>query len=314
MRYFLYVLLAFLVFGVIPTLILSYILFSVLLTRRKKDKWSREPSMPNDEEYVRLFEQAKQWRDANAAFRRDLEMTNDGLNQFAEYYDFGSDKAAIIIPGRMEACTYSCHYGEPYRRAGYNVLTIDVRSHGRSEGKVNTLGYKEYRDILAWARLLESECGIKTVVLHGVCIGASTALYAASADDCPDCIAGVVADGMYRCFYDSCKKHMQKDHRPIFPYLLEVMLYIRLTSGRSAVFDGPKKRIELMHRPILFIHSREDIFSVPEGTYEMFERCPSEHKQFAWFEHGGHSRVRINNPERYDEVISDYLASLPSRD
>ena len=293
----------------LPTMVISFIIYHTLLVRNKKEKWARSASMPEDEEYVRLYQQAAAWGKQYAACKRDVAIENDGLHLAGEYFDFGGENAVIIIPGRMESCRYSYHYSEPYRKAGWNILAIDTRAHGDSDGKINSLGYKEYRDILAWARLLHEELGNKLVVLHGICIGSSTALFAATAADCPDYVAGLTVDGMYTRFYDSCKQHMILDHRPLFPFLWETMLYIRLVSGADVIWDGPYKRIRKLKKPILFIHSREDQFSLPAKAQTMFDQCPARQKTLAWFPHGGHSRVRINNPELYDQTVCKFLAS-----
>ena len=306
----LWIIIGLLAFGVLSTMFVSFFIYRALLLRTSKDTWGRNPSMPDDEEYVRLYKQADEWGALHKNRMKEVHIKNDGLNLFGEYFDFGGTSAVIIIPGRMEACTYSYHYAEPYRQAGMNVLAIDTRAHGRSDGRINSLGYKEYRDVIAWARYLHDELGVKKIVLHGICIGASCALFTATSVACPDYVAAIVGDGMYQCFYDSCKNHMLKDHRPIFPFLMETMLYTRLISGANAVTDGPKKRIHSMRKPILFIHSREDIFSTPEKVKELYERCPSDNKSIVWFDHGGHSRVRVNNVEKYDKTVVDFVTSL----
>lgn len=310
MDIFLYILLGIFVVGVLPVLVISYLIYRQILLRLDKDIWARDPSMPDDEEYVRLYQNATEWGRKYASFKRDVDIKNDGLHLFGEYFDFGGEDAVIIIPGRMEACTYSYHYAEPYRASGVNVLCIDTRAHGKSEGKVNSLGYKEYRDVIAWARFLHDTLGVKRVLLHGICIGASCALFTATAKNCPDYVAGITVDGMYQCFYDSCKNHMKKDHRPTFPFIYGIMFYILLFSGANAIGDGPKKRIYKMRRPILFIHSREDLFSTPDKAQQLFDRCPAEKKTLRWFEHGGHSRVRINNIDTYDEAVRTFVETL----
>ena len=273
----LYIFLGLLAAILLPVALISFIIFRELVVRKKKSIWGRQPSMPSDKEYCRLYDDAMRWGKLHEGEKQDVEIVNDGYRLYAEYYDFGGKNAVIILPGRMEACTYSYHYAEPYSSSGWNVLAIDGRAHGRSDGRLNYLGYKEYRDVIAWAKFLRERFGNEKVVLHGICIGSSTALYAAASKDCPDNIAGIVTDGMFQCFYDSCKRHMEIDKRPIFPFLDGVMLWIRLVCGVDAKNDGPKKRISDMHRPILFLHSREDLFSTPEKAQELFDKCPSEH-------------------------------------
>ena len=295
--------------GILMTFLVSFIIYKTLLTRDKDEKWGRSASMSDDEKYNRLFAQAEEWYNTYAPYRKTVDITNDGLHLWGEYFDFGGDKAVIVIPGRMEACVYSCHYSEPYRAAGWNVLVIDSRAHGRSDGRVSSVGYKEYRDLLAWAKLLKEEFGIKKVILHGICIGSSTAVFAATDREQPELIDGMVADGMYYRFYESFKLHMVHQKRPHFPFLIETMLFIRLISGADVIFDGPGKRIVNMKKPILFIHSREDLFSLPERAQQLFDLCPSAQKHLVWFPEGEHSKLRIQDAEAYDRAVCEFLAA-----
>ena len=293
--------------GIIFTFIVAWIIYKTLLLRTEPEKWGRAMSMPEDKDYARLYEQAEAWRNEHEDVRKDVEVMSGKLHLCGEYYDFGCDRAVIILSGRMESCIYGCHYAEPYRKSGYNVLTIDGRAHGLSDGKVNSLGYREYRDIIEWAKMLHDREGNRSIILHGICIGSSTAVFTVTSPDCPDYIRGIVADGMYQRFLDSFRNHMIEKHRPQFPFMWETMLWIRLISGADVVFDGPYRRIRKMSRPVLFLHSREDPFSTPEKVQQLYDSCPSE-KKIVWFEHGGHSRLRFTDPDLYDRAIIDYLA------
>jgi len=299
-----------LLFLLLSTVVVSVGIYTVLLTRLRPKKWGRGPSMPGDQEYDELYRQAEAWRDEHLSAMREVNVENDGLQLYGEYFDFGHDKAVIIIPGRMEACHYSCHYGEPYRKAGYNVLTVDGRAHGRSEGKINSLGYMEYRDILAWAKMLNEKENIRDIVLHGVCIGSSTAVFCAAAPECPEYVRGIVVDGLYQRFYDSCRNHMIHDGRPLYPFMAELTVLIRLFSGADVVHDGPKWRIKDVRRPILFLHSRTDKFSTPDKAQELYDLCPSENKTICWFEDAWHSRVRLKYTDRYDQAVTGFLNKL----
>ena len=296
---------------VLPPFVLSFILYSVLLVRTKPEKWGWEVSLPDDPEYVAMYEEGLAWGEKYLGFRRDVTTESCGLKLAAQYFDFGFDRAVIIIPGRMESCQYCYYFSEPYRAAGYNVLAIDNRAHGHSEGKVSTLGYREYRDLLAWGKLLHDELGAREVYLHGVCIGASAALFALTSPDCPDYFSGMTSDGMYVTFSESFRFHMTEKNRPIFPLFPLTMMWIRIVSGADVVHDGPIYRIGNMKKPILMIQSREDIYSLPERAQELYDACGSETKKLVYFDHGAHSRVRCNAQELYDKTIRDFLAALP---
>ena len=291
--------------GLILTMILSYVVYVKVLRRTSPEKWSRTCSIPDDPEIAALYEQALQWGATYSGQTEEVSIQNDGFKLCGQFVDFGADKTVIIIAGRTEACQYSYYFAEPYRKLGYNVLVIDNRSHGLSEGKVASLGFREYRDILAWGRYLHEVRGSRKVLVHGICIGSSTGLFALTCPDCPDYFEGLTADGMYPVFFESFKNHMIEDKRPLFPVLWQVMLYIRIFSGANVVTDGPIKRMHLMKKPILFLHGREDIYSLPEKAEKLYELCPSK-KKLVWFPTGGHSRLRINHPQQYDQAIIDF--------
>ncbi len=286
--------------------IIAYIVYRITLVRTSPDKWSRECSIKDDDEQVAMYKEAEFWLTPYLDKKGDVDIVNEGLHLFGEYIDFGFDKAVIIIAGRTEGCKYSYYFAEPYRRAGYNILVIDNRSHGLSDGKYNSLGLKEYSDIIAWGKFLHERKSINKIVLHGICIGSATALYALISEKCPNYIVGMVADGMYVDFKETTKNHIIEQKRQVYPCLNLFMWFFKLFTKEDAVKNGPIKVISKLKKPILFIYSKEDIYSLPEKGQLLYDTCTSK-KKLVWFDRGGHSRVRINNQEKYDNTIIEYL-------
>ena len=293
-----------------PSMVMSSVLYIVLLVRKSPEKWRREPSLPEDEEYVRLFNDGKAWFDRYADCRKAVHVHSEGLKLAGEYFDFGADRAVLLLPGRMESCVYSCHYAEGWRQAGWNVLVVDNRAHGESEGRINCVGQREWRDVLAWAHLLHDELGNAKVALHGICSGSSAMVFAVTEAACPDWIAGVAVDGIFKSFYSSTRNHMVHQKRPIFPFLYGIMAWVMICSRVDPVWNGPYRRLPKLTKPILFLHSREDVYSPPADTQRMYDSCPSEKKRIVWFDKGDHSRVRINNPEQYDQAVMAFAESI----
>ncbi|MBQ9387754.1 MAG: hypothetical protein IJU01_03725 [Lachnospiraceae bacterium] len=305
-------LLAVFLFFILPTFIMAWVLYSILLRRTKPEKFGRECSFPEDEEYVRMYNIGLEWGEKYAGYKKPVEIVSEGLRLVGEFFDFGGDSAVLIIAGRTESLLYSYYFADPFRQAGRNILVIDNRAHGLSEGKVSSLGQREYMDLLRWCALLHDVLGQKRVFLHGVCIGASAALFALTSEGCPDYIEGMSAEGMYYSFYRSFDNHMKADRpdKMRFPIMQEVMLYIRLFSGANVVTDGPFKRIGLMKKPILFLYSKEDVYSTSDQAEYLYSHCTAPGKKLVWFDRGAHSRIRINDTEGYDRTLKDFLADL----
>lgn len=294
---------------VIMFIVVPSIVTTKVFVRVSKKKWHYNVQEPNDAEQVQLYSEATAWAERYESHRRSVGVQSDGFNLYGEYYDFGFDKAVLIIAGRTEACRYSCYFADGYRRAGYNVLTIDNRSHGNSDGVVNTLGIREYRDILCWIRLLHDDLQNKSVVCHGICIGSATALYALVNPQCPEYVRGMVADGMYVHFGESFRNHLIERNKPIFPCYQVCMALVGLVAGRNPRKFGPQNVIHQLKKPILFLHGREDIYSVPEKAEYLYGRC-SAPKKLVWFDKGRHSFLRYHAKEKYDQTIVDFLGEM----
>ena len=315
MHWYHWVLIGVMGFVVIPWVlslfIAPYIVFTMLLRRTSKEKWARGPAKYLDEIGMKIYESGMAWSRENAQYKRDVHIVNQGLNLYGEYYDFGSDKCVIILPGRREGLFGSYDFAIPYAKSGWNVLMIDPRAHGISDGEFNTVGNVEYSDNMAWANFLATECGIRSVVLHGVCIGSAGGLLAAIHEDCPKVICGLVTDGMFETFAKSTHYHMRKYHVPSIPGMDVWMIdwWMRHFTGYS-MRRGPIHLIDQLQLPLLMLNSREDLFSTPDQAQRLYDKAGSARKRLVWFEKGYHSQLRYNDPQLYDTSIHDFLESL----
>lgn len=287
------------------TFIISCIIYTKLFVRTSKDKWSRSVSWP-DEELSRMFKTGEEWGAKYESNRRRVEIDSCGFHLVGEYFDFGFKKAVIIIPGRSESGTYSYYFAEPYRKSGYNVLAIDNRCHGLSEGKYNTLGLKEYKDILNWGKFLNEQCGVNSIHMHGICIGSATAIHALVQKDCPSYFTGLTAEGTYTTFKEIFDNQLKKRHKPTFPHTFEVLGMISLRAGKSLKRNSPIREIDKVKVPVLFLYSKQDSFAKPEKSMELFNKVTAT-KRLEWFDKGEHSHIRIHNTEKYDNAIIRFL-------
>ncbi len=277
------------------------------LVRDTPEKWGRCCSDTTNEEQVKMWEAGCRWAEREASHMQELEMENEGFQLFAEYYDFGCSKAVIIIPGRSESLMYSYYFAIPYQKAGCNVLVIDIRSHGKSSGTYDYIGVGEDMDVIRWAEILHERFGNEKVILHGICMGASTGIQVLTKPDCPQYICGQVSEGCYISFYESYKQHMIRDKHPTFPVLPMVMHMIKTHTGTDVSKTKPIDFIDKVKVPFLFLCGKKDPFSLPERSRELYEKCGSSEKEIVWFEEGNHSHLRIANEESFDAAIVDFV-------
>lgn len=280
------------------------------LVRTEPEKWGRVCSAPDNEEQLKMWNDGIAWMEPNRSRITEVSVESDGFKLYGEYFDFGSDRCVIILPGRCESLIYSYYFAEPYEKAGFNILVVDTRCHGKSEGKYNTIGVKESHDVLKWAELVHDRFDNKEVYIHGICIGTSSGIFAMTNKNCPDYLKGLVTEGCFVSFRETFKRHMMADNRPLFPVLDMVMLLINKHTGTNVYKDKPIRAIKHINHNarILFLYGKKDIFSIPEKSQKLFDACAATDKQLVWFEKGGHSHLRINNTEEYDNAIIKFFA------
>ena len=144
-----------------------------ILVRTGPEKWTRANSYPPNPEHTRMFDLGMDWARENETHKRPVSIENEGLKLAGEYFDFGHKRCAIIFPGRTESLYYSYYFAQPYAEAGCNILVVDSRAHGLSEGKYNYCGTREWSDVIAWSRFAHDRLGCSDVVLHAASASAA---------------------------------------------------------------------------------------------------------------------------------------------
>ena len=107
-----------------------------------------------------------------------------------------------------------------YNEQGFNLILIDTRNHGESEGKYTGFGVLDRFDAVKWI-----EFAIKTfgddvkIFLHGDSMGGATVLMT-SGLDLPDNVKAIIADCAFTSAYEVFCHVLKRDyHIPKFPIM-----------------------------------------------------------------------------------------------
>lgn len=293
-------------FILLSMVVASYCIYRATLCRTKKEKWGRleeaiEPSQKD------MYAEGLAWGAKNKEYMNPVHIQNKGLNLYGEYYDFGCDRCVMILSGRTESLRYGYYFAIPYSEIGFNVLVVDPRAHGESDGEFNTVGFEESTDDIAWVKFLQDEYNINTVIFHGICIGAAGGMFAITSENCPDNVKGIVTEGMFANFGISMKNHLIERKKPVKLTFAMIDFWMKHYTGHS-MKKGPIDVIHKLDKPLLMIHSKKDKYSTPEYAQKLFDTCPSKNKRISWHERGDHSMLRPTDTELYDSAIKSFIA------
>lgn len=308
----LYILIGFILFSVafwvFSCYVASIMILKNTLRRNSKEQWSRDP-VGLEGDSLKMDIEGQAWYREHKDRKTDVHIINEGLNLYGEYYDFGHKRCVIILSGRTESLRYGYYFAKPYYENGFNVLVIDPRAHGLSDGEFNSFGFNESRDALAWTKYIHDRFNISSVVYHGICIGAAAGMLAITSESCPDYVDAIVTDGMFANFGESMKNHIIERKKPTFLVYDLLNLRVKKLIGHS-MNKGPIDVIDRLDKPILMLYSKEDLYSVPEYARKLFVKAGTDRKRLVWFEHGAHSMLRITDTDRYDNAITEFIQNV----
>lgn len=281
--------------------------YVLTLKKNSSDQWTRDNPQFSEPLYLQMDAEGQEWFEKHKEYKEEVSIHYNGLNLAGQYFNFGNERCVVFMSGRTESVRYGYYFMEPYSNNGFNVLLVDPRAHGLSEGKFNTVGFEEGKDIIGWINFLKEEKHIKSVVIHGICIGAAGGMYACTAENCPDILHGLITEGMFVNFRESMKNNLKERKKPVFIFIDCINAWMKHYTGHSMNI-GPIDVIDKLDKPILMMNSKEDRYSRPEMAQKLFDKCASKNKELVFFDHGAHSKVRINDKEKYDKCIVDFLS------
>ena len=94
-----------------------------------------------------------------------------------------SNNLAIIVHGYQSKATDMIIIGKMYTEFGFQVMLLDLRGHGESEGDFTSFGYYEKYDLKRWINFAVRTYGSDiNVLVHGVSMGAATAMMTTGLD------------------------------------------------------------------------------------------------------------------------------------
>lgn len=193
-----------------------------------------------------------------------------------------------------------------YHKLGFDVVLIDHRASGKSEGKYITYGKMESKDTALWveflARRYPADCQI---LLHGVSMGAATVLMMSDVD--LSLVKAMIAD----CAYTTCKDEFAYLIKstlklPNFPLVTIVNMLCKAVAGFDIQEAAPINHVSASKYPILFIHGKEDAF-VPFVMEEALYNAANCDKEIVAIDNATHAMSYYTDSAIYEKAVNSFL-------
>lgn len=237
--------------------------------------------------------------------------SNDGLTLSGRYYHTADGAPLAICFHGYKSCwlTDFCGGADIAFQMGQNVLLIDERAHGKSQGRTITFGIKERQDLMCWVEYALSRFGSDTkILLYGVSMGGATVLMA-SGSELPENVKGIVADCPYSSPLDiilTVGKHRGYPPALIRPF---VILGAKLFGGFDVLEISAEEAVQNSNIPILIIHGTDDTF-VPAQMSKIIENAnPNMIRRFT-FSGADHALSYMVDTPRYQALVKQFISEV----
>lgn len=244
----------------------------------------------------------KKWYSENG---EDVYIMSDSLRLHGKLFKNPGTKYALVCHGYTSKAKHMAGFVNKFYSLGYNVLAVDARAHGDSEGTKIGMGWVERFDVIEWIKYIISLEPDAQIILHGVSMGASTVLMA-SGEELPKNVKAIIADCGYTSEWDEFRQEADVLHIPWFPVLNASSAISKVRDGYDFKQASAVEQVKKSHIPTLFIHGSKDEL-VPYGMLNELYSAANCEKEILTIQGAGHALSSSVAPELYWNTVETFL-------
>ena len=227
-------------------------------------------------------------------YEREVEdvwlLTDDGVRINAFYRMNPASKQVLLwFHGNAENIGYDLDHLRALAKIGVNILVVDYRGYGKSEGKPDEVGVYHDADAAYDYLLNKRHFRAQDIIIYGHSLGGAVAINLASRRPC----GGLIVQSSFTSVLAMAQR--------MFPIPF-------LGYAAKSRFDSLQK-IRGVHAPILIVHgTRDEVVPFAMGQ-QLFAAAP-EPKRFYPVEGAGHNNLMEAGGESYLAYLQSFVAGL----
>lgn len=280
--------------------------------KKERKKWFELPHIQANHPqngYEKEYNESKAW--CFAQKMQDCYIQSiDGLKLHGFYLPAKDAKRFVILShgyrgSRFGTMSFMAKYLHEHQ---CNLLFMEQRCCGDSEGKYITFGALEQWDVQRWAIYVsERNKDHLPIYLYGHSMGASAVLMA-SGHMLPPEVKGLIAD----CGFHSMAGQMRDMaanwfHLHHIPFLLmRVDLFCYLLAGFRMKDADTTEALKKNTRPVLFFHGEKDTYVYPQSSFQNYSLCRAP-KELVIVPGAKHLCSSYADPELYQHKMMEFF-------
>ncbi len=231
----------------------------------------------------------------------------DNLKLHAIFINNNTNKTIICVHGyKAKDGLYDFGMSARFLNSlGYNLLFVDNRAHGLSQGKYIGFGVLDSIDVNSWVDYLVTNMNQETIILYGMSMGAATVMNAQN-----NKAKAIIADCGFASGYDEVVYQIKKMyHLPPFPIIPISNVLLKLLAHYSLKEKEAYKSIKNYKNNLLIIHGDKDHFVPTSDAYKIFDNATC-HKKILIVPGASHAKSYLKDTKLYEQTIKEFLDEI----
>lgn len=283
--------------------IIAICLFLIKETFVRNDKLDTTPAWY---EYINANQEGREY--IYSLNPEDLYINSfDNLKLHALFINNNTNKTIICVHGyKAKNGLYDFGMSASFLNSlGYNLLFVDNRAHGLSQGKYIGFGVLDSIDVNSWVDYLVTNMNQETIILYGMSMGAATVMNAQN-----NKVKAIIADCGFASGYDEVAYQIKKMyHLPAFPLVPISNILLKLIAHYSLKEKEAYRSIKNYKNNLLIIHGGKDRFVPTSDAYKIFDNATC-HKKILIVPGASHAKSYLKDTELYEQTIKEFLDEI----
>ncbi len=259
----------------------------------------------------RLFtgpKQAKSFSSQQPVFPFDAVQlsTEKGLRIGAWYSAADSNAKGTVVLFHGISGTMSQVLDEAYefRYWGYNVMLVELRAHGNSDGSTTTIGYREAEEVkLAYDFIRQK--GEDKLFLFGISLGAVIISRAVAEYELSP--SGIILEMPFLSMQSYLKGKARTLGFPQQPFAFLTTFWIGVERGFNGFGHKTTRYAKKITCPVLMQAGARDEFVLQSESERIFKAITSINKKLVMYENGRHESFLRHDTERWRSEVNEFL-------